>query len=205
MLSAWPETRAPQTVTTLSPLASRVWPSSTRACWDGRSARKTFPTMTGCASTCGTRGSPTSFSSISRPWCVCIARIATTAPLMTSNRSPVSPRRPSSSTSPRTPNCLPKSAAVGTFASIGQVWLSPLIGSGLSITSSGVPVRSASGGRQLVGNRCIARCWVVVGCTAGSAQAVQPHRVSATLPRMPRGALQGGLCRPVDQGLGVIP
>ena len=29
--------------------------------------------MTGCASTCGTRGSPTSFSSISRPWCVCIA------------------------------------------------------------------------------------------------------------------------------------
>jgi hypothetical protein len=34
----------------------------------------------------------TSFSSISRPWCVCIARTATTAPLMTSNRSPVNPR-----------------------------------------------------------------------------------------------------------------
>jgi hypothetical protein len=90
----------------------------------GRSARKTFPTMTGCASTCGTRGSPTSFSSISRPWCVCIARIATTGPLMTWNRSPVNPRRPSSSTSARTPNCLPKSAAVGTFAAIVQVWLS---------------------------------------------------------------------------------
>ena len=27
------------------------------------------------------------------------------------------------------------------------------------------------------------------------AQAVQLHRVSATLPRMPRGELQGGLCR----------
>ena len=36
---------------------------------------------------------------------------------------------------------------------------------------------------------------VVAGCTAGSAQAIQPHRVSATLPRMPHGALQGGLCR----------
>ena len=30
---------------------------------------------------------------------------------------------------------------------------------------------------------------------AGSAQAVQPHRASATLPRMPRGTLQGALCR----------
>ena len=26
-------------------------------------------------------------------------------------------------------------------------------------------------------------------------QAIEAHRVSATLPRMPRGALQGGLCR----------
>jgi uncharacterized protein YbjT (DUF2867 family) len=72
-------------------------------------------TTIGCASICGNRGCPTSFSNISRPWCVCIARTATTAPLMTSNRSPVNPHRPSSTTSPRTRTCFPKSAAVGTL------------------------------------------------------------------------------------------
>ena len=40
----------------------------------------------------------------------------TTAPLMMSSSSPVNPRRPSSSTSPRTRTCLPKSPAAGTFA-----------------------------------------------------------------------------------------
>ena len=61
-----------------------------------------------------TQGSPTSFSSIWRPWSVCIERIATTAPLMTWNRSPVNPRRPSSSTSPRTRNCCLNSLPSGS-------------------------------------------------------------------------------------------
>jgi hypothetical protein len=53
----------------------------------------------------------------------------TTASLMTSNRSPVNPRRPSSSTSARTPNCLPKSPAVGTTPGARSLRGGGLIGS----------------------------------------------------------------------------
>ena len=58
------------------------------------------------ASTCSRRWvCPTTSDSTSRPWRGCIAKAATTAPPTTSNRSPASPLKPSSSTWPRIPIC----------------------------------------------------------------------------------------------------